>query len=122
MFRSRLTVSLVSLATAGAVAATALAQPASEKLITTRVTVVATEYHFALSKRVVPRGLVIFTVTNKGTIAHDFSIIGSKKTPFLRPRQTVRLRVTFTRARRYSYLCTVPRHAEAGMQGTLVVR
>ena len=33
---------------------------------------------------------VVFTVTNKGTISHDFKIAG-KKTPLLSPRRSARL-------------------------------
>ena len=48
----------------------------------TKVTVIATEFHFKLSKTKVPVGAVIFTVENKGKIAHDFKI-GGKRTPLI---------------------------------------
>jgi uncharacterized cupredoxin-like copper-binding protein len=31
-------------------------------------------------------------------------------------------KVTFTKAGRYAYLCTVPTHAAAGMKGVLIVK
>ncbi len=87
---------------------------------TTTVTVRASEFKFVLSKRRVPKGTVIFKVTNKGTIAHDFKING-KKTPLIKRGKSATLRVVFRRAKKYPYLCTVPGHAAAGMKGTLTV-
>jgi uncharacterized cupredoxin-like copper-binding protein len=89
----------------------------------TTVTVTAgrpTEFHFKLSKLTVPKGLVIFKVTNSGAIVHDFKIAG-KKTPNITPGSTKTLRVTFLKAGKYPYLCTVTGHAAAGMKGTLRV-
>jgi uncharacterized cupredoxin-like copper-binding protein len=86
---------------------------------TTRVTVVATEFKFKLSKRSARAGTVIFTVKNKGKIAHDFKIAG-KKTKTLRPGQTTVLRVKMTKGRK-QYICTLPGHAKAGMKGAFVV-
>ncbi len=43
-------------------------------------------------------------------------------TPLIQPGQTTKLAVTFAKAGSYSYLCTVPGHAEAGMKGTFTVR
>jgi uncharacterized cupredoxin-like copper-binding protein len=78
------------------------------------------ELRFTLSKKTVPRGAVVFQVTNKGSLPHDFEI-GGKKTQLLAPGESQTLKVIFPRAGRYPYLCTVPGHATAGMKGTLVV-
>jgi uncharacterized cupredoxin-like copper-binding protein len=86
----------------------------------TRVTVKATEFKFTLSKRSVPTGIVIFTVANKGKIAHDFKI-ANKRTAVIRPGKSATLRVTFTKKGQYRYLCTLPGHAAAGMKGVLAV-
>jgi len=84
--------------------------------------VTATEFKFALSKRSVPKGTtVIFKVTNKGKIEHDFKING-KKTPLIQPGTTAKLVVSFKKKGKYPYLCTVPGHAAAGMKGTFTVR
>ena len=32
------------------------------------------------------------------------------------------LKVTFQKAGRFAYLCTLPSHAEAGMKGVLIVK
>jgi uncharacterized cupredoxin-like copper-binding protein len=85
-----------------------------------RVTVVAKEFSFKLSKRQVPKGTVIFTVVNKGKISHDFKIAG-KKTKILNPGKKATLRVTFKKKGRFKYVCTLPGHARLGMKGVLGV-
>jgi plastocyanin len=88
--------------------------------VTTRVTVGATEYTFTLSKHRVPIGTVIFTVTNKGKVSHNFKI-GGKRSPLLLPGRSATLRVTFSKSGRYAYLSTLPGQAAAGMKGVLTV-
>jgi uncharacterized cupredoxin-like copper-binding protein len=80
-----------------------------------------TEFRFTLSKRTVPKGLTTFRVTNRGTINHDFRIAG-KKTPSLAAGKTATLRVTFRKAGRFAYMCTLPGHAAGGMRGILTVK
>lgn len=92
---------------------------------TVKVTVTMREFSFTLSKKTVARPAgassvtVVFTVINKGAIPHDFSFgtLG-KKTPLISPGQRQTLKVTFKKKGRFAYLCTVPRHANAGMAGT----
>lgn len=79
------------------------------------------EFKFTLSKTSVPHGAVTFKVTNKGTVPHDFKIAG-KKTALINPGQTKSLSVTFAKAGKYPYQCTVSGHAAAGMKGTLTVK
>ncbi len=89
-----------------------------------KVTVTMGEFYFKLTKKTVARPAgasrvtVVFTVINKGKLPHDFSLgtLG-KKTSLLSPGQRQTLRITFKKGR-YSYTCTVPRHANAGMAGT----
>jgi plastocyanin len=73
---------------------------------TTQVIVTATDSRFRLSRRSAPTGRVIFTVTNKGKVSHDFKIAG-KKTPLLKPGHSATLRVAFSKKGRYPYLSTV---------------
>jgi uncharacterized cupredoxin-like copper-binding protein len=87
---------------------------------TTTVTVTALEFKFTLSKSSVKHGTVLFKVVNKGHIAHDFKIDGTK-TPLIKPGKSSTLTVTFAKPGRYPYVCTVPGHAAAGMKGTLKV-
>ena len=79
------------------------------------------EFRFTLSKKTVKKGVpVVFKVTNRGTIAHDFKI-GGKKTASLAAGKTATLRVTFAKVGKFAYLCTLPTHATAGMKGTITV-
>jgi mono/diheme cytochrome c family protein len=86
----------------------------------TKVTVTMTEFKFKFSKAKMPIGTVVFTVVNKGKVAHDFKILG-KKTPQIAPGKSAKLTVKFTKSGRISYLCTLPGHAAAGMKGKLAV-
>ena len=79
------------------------------------------EFKFTLAKRTVLKGTVFFKVTNKGTIKHDFKIKG-KKTLVLATGKTATLKIIFTKAGKYPYLCTLPGHAAGGMKGVLTVK
>ena len=79
------------------------------------------ELKFTLSKKASAKGVVTFRVTNKGALEHDFKIDG-KVTKKLKPGTTATLRVTFAKAGKFPYLCTVPGHAAAGMKGIFVVK
>jgi len=91
---------------------------APQAQVVAKVTVVATDFKFKLSKSKVPKGVVIFTVKNKGKILHDFKIAG-KKTPLIKPGKSAKLRVTLTKNGRFTYICTVPGHVRLGMKGVL---
>ena len=105
-------------ATLGTSAARATAASAAVK--TTRISVVATEYKFKLSAKTAPKGKVIFTVKNKGSLAHDFKIKG-KKTRLIAPGSKAKMTVRFRKTGHYKYKCTVPGHAQLGMKGTFKV-
>jgi uncharacterized cupredoxin-like copper-binding protein len=114
---------LLVLGTAGAAAPFAIpaigAQSSTTKTITIKVT--ASEFKFALSKRSITTGTtVIFKVTNKGKVKHDFKING-KKTPLIQPGKTASLKVVFKKKGKLVYLCTVLGHAKLGMKGTFGV-
>jgi uncharacterized cupredoxin-like copper-binding protein len=80
------------------------------------------EFRFTLSSKSVAKpGTVTFNFTNTGTVAHDFKIDG-KTTPLVQPGRTAKLVVRFRKAGKFSYLCTVPGHAAAGMRGVFTVR
>jgi plastocyanin len=93
---------------------------ASPTKITSKVTVVATEYHFALSKQYVPVGTVLFKVVNKGQITHNFLIAG-KLTKKLNPGQSQTLKVVFKKKAKVAYFCTILGHAKLGMKGVFGV-
>jgi uncharacterized cupredoxin-like copper-binding protein len=83
------------------------------------VSVTASEFKFELSKTTLPHGSVVFSVVNKGKLAHNFSING-KTTSLVQPGKSTKLTVTL-KAGTFVYLCTVPGHAGAGMKGALTV-
>lgn len=87
---------------------------------TTTVTVSAKEFSFTLSKKSAPAGTVVFKVTNKGKLSHDFKIAG-KKTALLKPGKSATLKATLKKGK-YPYLCTVVGHAKFGMKGTFTVK
>jgi uncharacterized cupredoxin-like copper-binding protein len=87
---------------------------------TTTITVRESEFKFVLSKRHAPKGTVVFKLINKGKLAHDFKING-KKTRLLQPGKSTTLKVIFSKAGKFRYICTVPGHAAAGMKGTFTV-
>ena len=88
----------------------------------TPISVKGKEFSFHLSKTSIPKpGSVTFSFHNAGTMKHDFAI-GGKKTPLIGPGKTAKLTVTFHKKGRFSYLCTVPGHAQAGMKGVFTVR
>ena len=88
----------------------------------TTVQVSGKEFSFKLSTKSISRpGTVTFNFKNAGTILHDFKING-KKTPLTKPGKSAKLAVSFKKKGKYSYLCTVPGHAAAGMKGVFTVR
>ena len=119
MQRVRIVTAVLVLAGLGVGAALVMpAFGAASKTVTVRVT--ASDFKFVLSKKSVPVGTVVFKVTNKGKIGHNFKIAG-KKTPLLGPGKSATLKVVFKKKGKFGYLCTVPGHAKLGMQGKLGV-
>jgi len=103
-----------------AVAVSALAGPAATP--PQRVAVGMSEFKFTVKPKTVKKGVaVVFALTNRGRIAHDFRIRG-RKSPLVAAGKRGTLRLTFAKAGRYRYICTLPSHAVAGMSGVLVVK
>jgi plastocyanin len=113
-------VALVALAT---VAITGSAFATRDAVKPQRVTVTATEYHFAMAKKTFKRGTVTFTLRNAGTEVHDFKVSGkSPKSRYLAPGQKQTFKIKFTKAGRYPFLCTIGEHALKGMRGVLIIK
>jgi len=89
---------------------------------TTDVNVSLFEMGFKVSKTTVPRGTVLFHLKNDGKLGHDFSF-GSRGggSPMLQPGQSATLTVKFATPGKYTFICTVEGHQEAGMIGVLTV-
>ncbi len=96
-----------------------VASPNANAQQVTTVTVTMKEFKFALSKKIVPHGKVVFKLVNKGSLAHDFKIAG-KKSKLIGKGKTGTFTVTLSKGSK-AYMCTVPGHAVAGMKGTLKV-
>jgi len=88
--------------------------------LVTKIKVTAMDIKFKLSAKTAKRGIVVFKVTNTGSLTHDFSIKG-RTTMKLSHGQSATLRVTFLRKGRYPYKCTVDSHAAAGMKGVFTI-
>ena len=125
--QSSLAVGLASAWSAHASLAAGVA--AASKPQATTVTVALeqpSEYSINLSTTQVPIGTVAFTVTNHGTLPHDFKICAQasgpttptecagKSTSTLNPGQSTVLEVLFEHGGSFEYLSTVPGHAKAG--------
>jgi quinohemoprotein ethanol dehydrogenase len=86
-----------------------------------RIQVQGGEFFFKLSSHTGKLGKVTFVFKNAGQLAHNFAITG-KSTPTIPPGHTATLTVTFTKPGNYSFFCTIPGHAQAGMRGVLTVK
>jgi quinohemoprotein ethanol dehydrogenase len=87
---------------------------------TTNIDVSMTEYTFKLSASHSPVGRVAFRVKNDGLSPHNFAIAG-QQTAELAPGASQTIIVNFTSPGPQPYLCTLPGHADAGMQGTFTI-
>jgi uncharacterized cupredoxin-like copper-binding protein len=86
-----------------------------------KVSVKASEFKYSLSKKSVGKGKVTFTIKNSGHVKHDFKING-KKSKTLAAGKSTTFSVTFKKAGKYKYQCTIDGHAGLGMKGTLTVK
>ena len=102
--------------------ATARTDSTAHAAATTKISVSGKEFSLHLSGTSIPKpGTVTFTFHNVGTMDHDFDI-GGKKTKLIGPHKTANLTVTFHKKGKFTYMCTVPGHAQAGMKGVFTVR
>lgn len=84
------------------------------------VTVSIKEWAIEPVEMTVAAGKVTFTVTNAGTIDHDFAIEGVNKIELITPTDTKTMEVTLEPGS-YNILCDLAGHQEAGMVGKLTV-
>jgi uncharacterized cupredoxin-like copper-binding protein len=112
----------------------ALAGPRSSTLLS-NIAVTAgkpSEFKFTLTPSVAKRGIIVFKITNKGALAHDFKLCSKASSSLansctgrssgkINPGGSKTLRVSVLLKGTYEYLCTVPGHAAAGMKGLLKV-
>jgi Cu+-exporting ATPase len=88
-----------------------------------RLNVIAEDVRFVPDELHVPAGqFVILSLDNRDPIFHDLEVEGLANVDVgARAGESNRVRVVIDTPGTYSFLCTVPGHAEAGMTGTLVV-
>jgi plastocyanin len=92
----------------------------------TKVTVIETEFHLALSTHAFRGGKYTFIAVNKGKIGHSLEITGPGIKPtqlghLLNPGQSGSLSLTL-RPGRYDVFCPVPGHRAAGQEAKIVVK
>jgi hypothetical protein len=93
----------VSLVALGAPAQAPASVRATQKAaLVTKIKVTAMDIKFKLSAKTAKRGIVVFKITNTGSLTHDFSIKG-RTTRKLSHGQSATLRVTFLRKGHYPY-------------------
>jgi len=115
-----ITLSVLATGVLFAVAVPALAQHSRSTASITVTEGKPAVFSLSLSASTVAHGTVTFNVKNVGVLPHDFTING-KKTPQLAAGKSATLVVTFAKAGKYPYSCTLPGHAAGGMKGTLTV-
>jgi plastocyanin len=117
----------VRFAAVAALAACALAAPASAALPTlSRVQVTAKEFSFSLSRQTVAPGPAIVDLVNFGEDPHDLRLqrIGGAHiagTPEVEPGDYYDLKVTLLPGK-YTLWCSIANHRALGMQALLTVR
>jgi uncharacterized cupredoxin-like copper-binding protein len=114
---------LLAVALAGVGLHAATASAATQATKPTVVTVIMTDYHFRLVGKPVKAGVpVVFKTVNKGHAVHNFDLQKVKAGKIVGPGRSTSFKVVVKKKGRYQFICDVPRHAELGMAGTLVVR
>jgi uncharacterized cupredoxin-like copper-binding protein len=89
--------------------------------VATTVAVTLFEFGITLSRTTVPCGTLTFTVTNTGTIPHNFDLVGFATSANVNGGESTTVTGSVTRAGSFRYQCDVGNHAAQGMAGTLTV-
>ncbi len=88
-----------------------------------KITIIGTEFAFTPSTFTVKEGEpVTVTFMNNGTYPHNFTISGlNVKTPTIQPGEKTVLTFTPMKTGTFTFVCTVPGHADKGMTGKITV-
>lgn len=76
---------------------------------------------FASSKATAPAGALEFVMANEASVQHNIALEGDGKGPVVGKGQKSTFKTTL-KPGKYTYLCTVPGHADGGMKGELTVK
>jgi plastocyanin len=89
-----------------------------------KITVTGTEFAFSPSEITLKKGQPAeITFKNNGTYPHNLTVVGlSVKTKTIQPGEQDVVTFTPDKTGQFSFLCTVPGHADKGMKGTLTVQ
>ncbi len=87
----------------------------------TTLTVSAQDLFFVPARLVVPDGSANITVENDGRVLHDLTIPDLGFQLIVGPGETATGALVDAPAGEYSFECTVPGHAAAGMTGTIII-
>lgn len=95
----------------------------SPQAAVSKITITGTEFAFTPSTFTVKRGEpVTVTFMNNGTYPHNFTISGlNVKTPTIQPGEKTSLTFTPMKTGTFTFVCTVPGHADKGMTGKITV-
>ena len=107
------------------VPSTASANPSPSSSATAmQVTVSGTEFAFSPSTVTVKMGQPVqITFKNDGQYPHNFTLADlNVQTKTIQPGQQDTITFTPTKTGSFTYICTVPGHADRGMKGTLIVQ
>ena len=99
------------------------ASPTGTKTATV-ITVSGSEFAFTPSSITVKKGQPVqLTFKNTGQYPHNWTVSAlGIKTPTVQSGQSTTITFTPTQTGSFTYICTVPGHADRGMKGTLIVQ
>jgi nitrite reductase (NO-forming) len=91
---------------------------------TTQISVTGTEYNFSPSTLNVKIGdSVVITFVNAGAFPHNLSIPDlNVSSQTIQPGEQTKVTFTPSQTGTFSFMCTVPGHADRGMVGTIIVK
>ena len=91
--------------------------------VSNEVELEAEEYFFSVDQITVNSGETVkLTLTNSGTMPHDFQIEGQRiGTQVVSPGESETIEFNIDEPGTYTFYCSINNHREMGMEGTLVV-
>jgi plastocyanin len=85
------------------------------------ITVCASEFNFGVKTITAPAGPLTVTVINTGAVGHTFTILGQNLNLVVSSHNDEKTGTVTLPKGTYTFECTVPGHAQAGMKGTLEI-
>lgn len=103
---------------------TPISSPSATQESTQKITITGNEFAFTPSTITVKKGQVVeLTFKNDGKFPHNLTISDlSLATKTIQPGQEDTITFTPSKTGSFSFICTVPGHADRGMRGALIVQ